>query len=218
MYRSRVYEGATVDALPSHDAPLTSLEFHPIQRGSSLYTPPQSSPVSTLYLTSSYDWTIKLWSATYQKPICIFENARDYVYDCRWLPSNPAVFVSGDGMGKVDVWNLRQQTEVPVYSLQVRDHHQPTHSGVVAAPQSPANHDLSNDGLIDGVTSSSSLRPSSAISRLRFNESGDHLAIGTSDGTVCVYEVDQSLYQTSVEEVREFYEKIGKKAQDAQTE
>jgi len=34
------------------------------------------------------------------------------VYDVAWSPIHPAVFATVDGMGRLDVWNLNQDTEV----------------------------------------------------------------------------------------------------------
>jgi dynein intermediate chain len=89
------------------------LNFHPLH-----------GPVdfSDLFLTSSVDWTVKLWrakslakpSTTSQTvtPIYSFDEADDYVYDVKWHPAHPAVFASVDGSGKFDLWNLNMDTEV----------------------------------------------------------------------------------------------------------
>ena len=34
------------------------------------------------------------------------------MYDVAWSPIHPAVFATVDGMGRLDVWNLNQDTEV----------------------------------------------------------------------------------------------------------
>ena len=44
-----------------------------------------------------------------------FEDNGDYVYDVAWSPIHPAVFATVDGMGRLDVWNLNQDTEVNAY-------------------------------------------------------------------------------------------------------
>lgn len=46
------------------------------------------------------------------KPLYSFEDNGDYVYDVAWSPIHPAVFATVDGMGRLDVWNLNQDTEV----------------------------------------------------------------------------------------------------------
>ncbi len=54
---------------------------------------------SQLFLTSSIDWTIKLWSLKESKPLYSFEDNGDYVYDVAWSPIHPALFASVDGNG-----------------------------------------------------------------------------------------------------------------------
>ncbi|XP_055538197.1 cytoplasmic dynein 1 intermediate chain isoform X8 [Wyeomyia smithii] len=80
----------------------------------------QSSPdFGHLFLTSSIDWTIKLWSLKENKPIYSFEDNSDYVTDVAWSPIHPALFAGIDGSGRLDLWNLNQDTEVPTASVVV---------------------------------------------------------------------------------------------------
>ena len=77
---------------------------------------------SDLFLTSSVDWTVKLWRAKSLakpstaahtiSPLYSFDEADDYVYDVRWHPAHPAVFGTVDGSGQFDLWNLNTDTEV----------------------------------------------------------------------------------------------------------
>uniref|UniRef100_A0A3B4XH57 Dynein cytoplasmic 1 intermediate chain 1 n=1 Tax=Seriola lalandi dorsalis TaxID=1841481 RepID=A0A3B4XH57_SERLL len=69
---------------------------------------------SHLFITSSFDWTVKLWSTKHNKPLYSFEDNADYVYDVMWSPVNPAIFAAVDGMGRLDLWNLNNDTEVCV--------------------------------------------------------------------------------------------------------
>jgi dynein intermediate chain len=39
----------------------------------------------------------------------------DYVYDAKWHPTNPSLFSSADGTGKLDFWDLNKDVEVPTY-------------------------------------------------------------------------------------------------------
>ncbi|XP_062536541.1 cytoplasmic dynein 1 intermediate chain isoform X11 [Armigeres subalbatus] len=80
----------------------------------------QSSPdFGHLFLTSSIDWTIKLWSLKDNKPLYSFEDNSDYVMDVAWSPIHPALFAGVDGSGRLDLWNLNQDTEVPTASVVV---------------------------------------------------------------------------------------------------
>ncbi|KAG8881574.1 hypothetical protein FRB97_009408 [Tulasnella sp. 331] len=101
------------DVYKGHAGPVTGLDFHP-----------SVGPVdfSDLFLTSSVDWTTKLWrtksaakpstSAHTISPLYSFEEADDYVYDVKWHPSHPAMFGSVDGSGRFDLWNLNADAEV----------------------------------------------------------------------------------------------------------
>ncbi|PPQ79682.1 hypothetical protein CVT25_003256 [Psilocybe cyanescens] len=108
------------DVYKGHAGPVMGMHFHPLV-----------GPVdfSDLFLTSSVDWTVKLWRAKSLSkpsttphtisPIYSFDEADDYVYDVKWHPAHPAMFGTVDGSGKFDLWNLNTDTEVPVVSTTV---------------------------------------------------------------------------------------------------
>ena len=103
------------DVYKGHSGPVMGLHFHPLV-----------GPVdfSDLFLTSSVDWTVKLWRAKSLTkpsttvhpvaPMYSFDEADDYVYDVKWHPAHPASFGTVDGSGKFDVWNLNADTEVRI--------------------------------------------------------------------------------------------------------
>lgn len=43
-----------------------------------------------------------------------FEDYGDYVYDVSWSPVHPSLFATVDGTGRLDIWNLNNDTEVCV--------------------------------------------------------------------------------------------------------
>ena len=47
------------------------------------------------------------------RPLHSFEDFSDYVYDTKWSPIHPALFATVDGMGRLDIWNLNNDIEVP---------------------------------------------------------------------------------------------------------
>ncbi|CAO3625999.1 unnamed protein product [Cunninghamella echinulata] len=142
------------DTYRGHYGAITGLHFHPL-----------SGPVdfSDLFLTSSVDWTVKLWrsksiskSSTQQttiSPLYSFEHSDDYVYDVKWSPSHPAVFGSVDGNGQFDLWNLNVNTEEPTVSTAVG-------SG-------------------------------KALNKIAWDKDGRKTAIGSSDGHVYVYDIGE---------------------------
>ncbi|KAI4886656.1 hypothetical protein NFI96_012779 [Prochilodus magdalenae] len=93
-----------------HHGPVTGLDCHTA-----------AGPVdfSHLFVTSSFDWTVKLWSTRNTKPLYSFEDNSDYVYDVMWSPTHPALFACVDGVGHLDLWNLNNETEVPTASVTV---------------------------------------------------------------------------------------------------
>ncbi|XP_034150681.1 cytoplasmic dynein 1 intermediate chain 1 isoform X10 [Esox lucius] len=93
-----------------HQGPVTGLSCHNAV-----------GPVdfSHLFVTSSFDWTVKLWSTKHNKPLYSFEDNADYIYDVMWSPVHPALFAAVDGMGRLDLWNLNSDTEVPTASVTV---------------------------------------------------------------------------------------------------
>ncbi|XP_044761816.1 cytoplasmic dynein 1 intermediate chain isoform X20 [Coccinella septempunctata] len=97
---TELYEG--------HQGPITGISVNAVQGGIDF---------SHMFLTSSIDWTIKLWSLKETKPIYSFEDNGDYVLDVKWSPTNPALFAAVDGSGRLDLWNLNQDTEVPAASV-----------------------------------------------------------------------------------------------------
>lgn len=108
------------DVYKAHAGPIMGMHFHPLVG---------SVDFSDLFLTCSVDWTVKLWRSkslakpatapNIVSPLYSFDEADDYVYDVKWHPQHPAVFATGDGTGKFDLWNLNANTEVPMESATV---------------------------------------------------------------------------------------------------
>uniref|UniRef100_A0ABI0NTP5 Dynein cytoplasmic 1 intermediate chain 1 n=1 Tax=Bos taurus TaxID=9913 RepID=A0ABI0NTP5_BOVIN len=151
---------------------------------------------SHLFVTSSFDWTVKLWTTKptrflcpwdspgkntavgchaflqgifltqesiphvlcllcwqHNKPLYSFEDNADYVYDVMWSPVHPALFACVDGMGRLDLWNLNNDTEVPTASV-----------------------------AIEGA---------SALNRVRWAQGGKEVAVGDSEGRIWIYDVGE---------------------------
>ncbi|XP_061711401.1 cytoplasmic dynein 1 intermediate chain isoform X12 [Cydia pomonella] len=96
------------DMVEGHAGPITGVAAH--QAGGAV-------DLSHLFLTSSMDWSVKLWSLKENKALYSFENSGDYVVDVRWSPAHPALFAAADAL-RLDLWNLNRDTEVPVASIQ----------------------------------------------------------------------------------------------------
>ncbi|XP_073942565.1 cytoplasmic dynein 1 intermediate chain short wing isoform X3 [Choristoneura fumiferana] len=96
------------DCVEGHAGPVTGVACHAAGGAVDL---------SHLFLTSSMDWSVKLWSLKENKALYSFENSGDYVVDVRWSPAHPALFAAADA-ARLDLWNLNRDTEVPVASIQ----------------------------------------------------------------------------------------------------
>ncbi|KAJ3030963.1 UNVERIFIED_CONTAM: hypothetical protein HDU68_007163 [Siphonaria sp. JEL0065] len=167
VYQANRYDRAggkaginSLDTYMSHNGMITSLHFHPLH-----------GPLdfSDLFLTSSVDWTVKLWKAksptkqaTQQQhqqqhkidPLYSFEESDDYVYDVKWSPVHPSLFGCVDGNGVFDVYDLNQEVEIPSASVSV------------------------------GIGGK-------ALNKLAWEKSGQKTAIGSSDGFVYVHDVGE---------------------------
>uniref|UniRef100_A0A8C7LEL9 Dynein cytoplasmic 1 intermediate chain 2 n=1 Tax=Oncorhynchus kisutch TaxID=8019 RepID=A0A8C7LEL9_ONCKI len=96
------------DVFEGHHGPVTGLSCHSA-----------GGPVdfSHLFISASFDWTVKLWTTKSTRPLYLFEDSCDYVYDVMWSPIHPALFACVDGSGRLDLWNLNNDTEVPSASV-----------------------------------------------------------------------------------------------------
>ncbi|KAG4088674.1 WD40 repeat-like protein [Neocallimastix lanati (nom. inval.)] len=141
------------DRYEGHGGIITGLSFHPQSAGSYNF--------SNLFLTSSIDWTVKLWrtKSTLKpsikeeiiQPICSFDYANDYVLDVEWSPVHPAMFASVDGDGQLNIFNINQDQEMPIYSMTV----DPNHS----------------------------------LNKLKWHKDGKKISVGSSDGHIYVYDI-----------------------------
>ncbi|XP_056389462.1 cytoplasmic dynein 1 intermediate chain 2 isoform X1 [Hyla sarda] len=93
-----------------HQGPITGIHCH---------SAVGAVDFSHLFITSSFDWTVKLWTTKNNKPLYSFEDNSDYVYDVMWSPTHPALFACVDGVGRLDLWNLNNDTEVPTASITI---------------------------------------------------------------------------------------------------
>lgn len=103
-------KAGVTETYEGHQGPVTGISAHAVQG---------AIDFSHLFLTSSFDWTVKLWSMKENRPLYSFEDNGDYVYDVAWSPAHPALFATVDGTGRLDLWDLNQDTEVPTASAMV---------------------------------------------------------------------------------------------------
>jgi dynein intermediate chain len=156
-----------------HTAPVMSAQFHPAR-----------GPVDLgdLMLTSSTDWSVKLWrvkpaasssssnmAGGPQKIDPILDIQReDLVYDAKWAPHRPGIFACTTGAGEVEVFDLNYDTEVPV----------------VKASPTRGTRELVDKGF----------RGFHGLNKVAWEDTrGKMIATGGLDGVVTVFEVGKGL-------------------------
>jgi dynein intermediate chain len=56
-----------------------------------------------------------LWSKnSSEAPLFTFDSNDDYVYDAKWHPTNASLFASCGANGRLDLWDLNKDTEMPI--------------------------------------------------------------------------------------------------------
>merc|ERR1712224_1114809 len=91
----------TCQEIKAHAGPITNVDFHPPHTKLRV-----NSDTLNLFLTSSFDWTVKLWDKKADLELHCFDFMQDYVHDVSWSPVHPAVFACVDGLGRVSIFNL----------------------------------------------------------------------------------------------------------------
>jgi len=175
LYKAHIYDDPGIfEAIEAHAAPITNVQFHPVQKNAPRET-------ADFFLTSSYDWTVKLWSSKLDRSLFTFEGAKDYVYDAQWSPVHPSVFAVGDGTGNVDFWNLNKDTEVSQHRV---------------------------DALADTGSDDVKELSKRAVSRLKWSDDGKRMAVGSSSGELLVYDVAPELWKNTEEDGTKFASKM----------
>jgi dynein intermediate chain, cytosolic len=107
--------------------------------------PSTVKPFKDLILTSSVDWTVKLWNlqriGTAPSPIFEFSaSAFDYYSSVRWCPIHPGIFTTITSGGVLMLWNLCQSIVEPVATLQLHPEEKDAKTSVntAALPANPS--------------------------------------------------------------------------------
>ena len=88
-----------------HNGPISSLAIN---------NPSQFDFLNNMVLTSSYDWTVKLWNPQFKDSLRTFEFSDDYIYDIAWHPTNPSLFSTVNTDGYIDIFDLTRDLELPI--------------------------------------------------------------------------------------------------------
>ena len=127
-----------------------------------------------LILTSSVDWTVKLWSLTHSpEPIVeMVTPSYDYVCCVEWSPANSPLFATITSGGSVNIWNLSKSVIDPVDTLVINKFSNSTVSSSVSSkqPQSVAT-----------------------LNKFAWMKDGRKLVVGDSSGVIHVVSVNESV-------------------------
>ena len=91
-----------------HQAPVTAIAIPGVE----ILSSEEEAESRYVYLTTSMDCTAKLWLENESAPLVSFDERSDYLLDCDWSPSHPALFATVDLSGHLDIWNLSLNSEV----------------------------------------------------------------------------------------------------------
>jgi WD40 repeat protein len=173
---------------------VTSMQMHPSP----------SKLFKNLLLTSSLDWTIKLWNLQSSKqPLFQFSSpSYDYVCDVQWSPSNPALFSTISSGGSLALWNLSKSTSEPIESMSMKavkeyDDISPSVSGTAAVGGAAGSSGAS------GTASSHAQGPAAALNKSVWSRDGRSILVGDAKGTVHMVSVKEAATKwSSAEEAR----------------
>ena len=68
-------------------------------------------------LSSSYDWSTKMWTPKQSTKSLVSFESDDYLYDVQWNPQNPALFATADNDGLVKLWDVTYDLEQPIFTV-----------------------------------------------------------------------------------------------------
>ncbi|MGL5405229.1 MAG: hypothetical protein ACRDAX_00145 [Propionibacteriaceae bacterium] len=99
--------------LGRHQAPVTGISSRKVLDTG-------SDEFADIFLTSSIDSSIKLWSKSEGRVLHPYEDTTE-VMDVQFSPVHPSLFASVDLHGRMNLWNLSRDLEIPLASLKVDD-------------------------------------------------------------------------------------------------
>lgn len=127
----QIYNPVVV-ALKPHSGPVYSVKAHPSHRN--------------LFLTSSADGSVKVYSILKIDPILTADLQSGYVFSCGWSPRRPLVFAAGMANGMVALFDLTESETAPILKFEA------TNSGAVySVGFNPVRGDVLATSDKDGV-------------------------------------------------------------------
>ena len=103
LHRCRIsYKDQYTDTYFGHQGPAFKVRCNP-------YDP-------NILISCSYDWTVKIWNSKQMYPLinCYSKNLTHQVNDIEWSPFTSTIFGCVADDGRIEIWDLAQQTIDPV--------------------------------------------------------------------------------------------------------
>lgn len=128
--------------------------------------------IQSLLLSSSLDWSVKLWESAGETllPILEFSNPiYDYVCDVQWSPVVPSIFLTITSNGQLSIWNLTKSVTEPIETVHVPTETELKHGRVVL---NKATWNLDSDLIFvgDSLGITHSLKVHASVLNISANE------------------------------------------------
>jgi WD40 repeat protein len=147
-----------------------------------------------LLLTSSVDWTVKLWDPTRPRfPLLECSTlACDYVSDAQWNPINAAMFATICSGGIVSLWHLGRSSLQPIDSINL--HSTGTDGDTVA-------NNNSGRGVSASSTSGNAVGAAGgALNKCSWSKDGLGLVVGSARGSLAWLSASEACLRLSAAE------------------
>eukprot|EP01034_Spumella_vulgaris_P030528 gene30528-37765_t len=177
---------APLNQSSAHYGLVTSIHPHPST---------QSKKYKALVLTSSLDWTVKLWTLdNFTAPLLEFTTTSyDYISDVQWSPVHNTVFCTVSSGGVLSLWNLSKSTTVPIDSVDLFAAEHEEKSQLLVSGSSKA--------LGKGIVAQSVVR---TLNKIMWSADGSVLLAGDSLGTTHVVRVNSGVFALNSNEDSNF--------------
>ena len=162
---------------------------------------------SSVFLSSSADWSIKMWDEYEKQELLTFQSGTAVVNDVQWSPTNSTAFANVTKDGRLEIWDMEKSTLKPVVSYKDDGAQQPKGMSPTKSPSaagngiggSDANTSASNLTNLSSSMNLNSASPGGAggvgnasqssrsLNCLLFNTNAPVLAVGTDKGQVIIF-------------------------------
>ncbi|MES1915597.1 MAG: hypothetical protein MHM6MM_007520 [Cercozoa sp. M6MM] len=81
----------------------------------------QRNPHSFKHILTCGDWSVRMWEEGLTEPLWSSPSYSCPIYDARWSPARPGVFMAARGDGTLDIWDWLYRQEAPVMPVKISD-------------------------------------------------------------------------------------------------